>query len=793
MSQQLNETSLGSVFGAAGDSHGGIFIGPLRGASKKVMRRRLLYPTYKNSVGKNILVHNALSEEYIYNTEGKKVTGSDVELLCELGLTNKMMYKGGKFLHVEPKCASFPYCDQGAPDKPVRLISGTKQGMCEGCGDFCSVIAEQAGKSFEYIAEGFRNHTLNKLSEMTIMNEQKNHEFLSSIENSVHPDTYTKIKEFIETDKLNPDKTFNDLLEEVAHLMVKPKLRELSESIEKQDNPKKQNQQEMKGKKLELKNIAKANKKQIMESLMKSSVGKCVSEQLQSEGFLPHNDELNESLTLESSMETMMEDADLIDEMFDAVVEAKCDCSENIEKHIRENFDWSKNSEEDDEEEEADLDQEVEDEIDNDSEIAPLKSDKKTLEDLIDNIEALQLKYSSGEDDSDISASISGILIAAKDLKDEDGPTEDNIDLGDDTEGDIDLETDIDTEDDIDLGDDTDAIDVNVDTEDDIDLGDDSDIDLGADSDGENELDLGDEISSEDDVDLDLNAEDEPLEGETSTFQSLIDSIIELQTEYSSSEEHSNILASLTDMLNTAKDLKNQEDGIDTDSEIDDEIDVEGDIDLEDDSIDEIDGDDIITKKQFSEADSSKKATPVLDSKITASNKKGSTENDKQAKDAISSQKPNIKKTDSITPKKFEATKPQKKIEVKNLGRGNALDYDYDTELSEERKEVIKTQVRGVPPKDHVNVDHDSKTGEALLISAKDRSPQVAATGSSIPDAVIEKEDESYEKTTAVNEDLMRMRNLIMFDATKLKDKKKRDKIDEVKFLTEKIQKKKFL
>ena len=62
MKQRLNETSLGSVFGAAGDPNGGIFIGPLRGASKKVMNRRLLYPTYKNSAGKNTLVHNSLSE-----------------------------------------------------------------------------------------------------------------------------------------------------------------------------------------------------------------------------------------------------------------------------------------------------------------------------------------------------------------------------------------------------------------------------------------------------------------------------------------------------------------------------------------------------------------------------------------------------------------------------------------------------------------------------------------------------------------------------------------------------------
>lgn len=1045
MSQQLNETTLGSVFGAPGDPNGGIFIGPLSGVSKKIMHRRLLYPTYGNSTGKNTLVHNALSEEFIYNTEGKEVTGTDVEKLCELGLTNKMMFKGGKYLHIEPKCASFPYCDQGAPGKPVKLISGTKEGMCEGCGKYCSVIAEQSGKSLEYVAEGFRNYTLNKLSEMTNLNEQKVTNFLSSIENSVQPSVFIKIKEFLTKDKIDPDNTFEDLLREVNHLMVKSGARELSESIENLDNNTKQNINEMKGKKLELKHKAKGTKKEILESLMKSSVAKCMCEQLQKEGFLPVNDELNESLTLESSMETMMEDHDLINEMFEAITEAKCDCSDNIKKHIKEKYDWQKEDESDDEDtddwtDESDgiyntkkkkkstnldgdedsydlvenddvVDGEVEDEEVGDEEITDIEPEIEVIKDieidgdggddtfqsLIDTLLSLQTKYASDENGADTLGAINSMLTNAKSLKDQEETTGTNI------TGELADELEIEDEDALDEAtayrksiikanktlpktnkddDDEDAFFAKPNRvktmKDDGSVGSDYKAKLvdtmfdfrrefikvfsvrnpavapkddvnnqqrhimnnfvafckyydfeytrgitaptQFDGDGteipvkiseEQNAEYGDFLNilmsnytamppmdgmkgeTDDafltrlwDVENDHN-------GYTNAFQSMLNpnkrgffkqqeaiaskSITKNLTwqqqrilannrgedftahepvsikkdekgkvipepdttrpplphehQYDKLEDICSILFDKYDFIAKSANPINSDEVIDdekpergiTVSKDDDEEEAENSVDKygkDDEFVGEF-GDtdkeptaDELTRDsaksvaqpkdfnfgkgyddddaEFGDEDLNESALPMITAGVMASNKETAKQNDVQAKDAIASQKTVDQKVDGMKNQKFTASPAQKAIQDKGT-RKNNLDLDYDTELTDARKDQILTQVKGLAPKDHVNVDHDSKGGEALIQAAKDRAPQTAKDYSSIPDGVTIKQEDQYKTTTAVNEDLERMRKLIMFDATKLKEKRSREKVDEVKFLTEKIQTKKFL
>src|SRR5206468_7583066 len=100
------------------------------------------------------------------------------------------------------------------------------------------------------------------------------------------------------------------------------------------------------------------------------------------------------------------------------------------------------------------------------------------------------------------------------------------------------------------------------------------------------------------------------------------------------------------------------------------------------------------------------------------------------------------------------------------------LDLDYDQELTPERKAQILQQASGTAPKDHANVDHDSTAGQQLIDAAKARSGETTQQFSSIPDNTTIEKKEKYEVTTAVNEDIDRMRKLMSFDVTKLKEER---------------------
>lgn len=144
--------------GAAGTtsaSDGG-YLGPLGMVSKRKLYTRLS--------GDNILVKNPNDplNEHLYSVEGKMVTENDLVEWFGADMKQKPFYNGGRLVKIEPKCLAFPYCNQGSVDHPIKLIGESKKEMCPNCYEYVSQIAEEVGKSPEYIAKIIREKYLPK-------------------------------------------------------------------------------------------------------------------------------------------------------------------------------------------------------------------------------------------------------------------------------------------------------------------------------------------------------------------------------------------------------------------------------------------------------------------------------------------------------------------------------------------------------------------------------------------------------------------------------------------------------
>ncbi len=159
-------TSTASVLGSSDSSTYGGYIGPLGRISRKKLNSRLFNTwgdsSVKNSsgVGKVVEPPQGYMKEHVYSIEGKMVTEGDIQEWFGVDLSKKPSWNGGKLVQIEPKCAAFPYCSQGAIDKPIKLIGETKETMCPDCYKYCSEIAEATGKTPEVIAKIIRNKYL---------------------------------------------------------------------------------------------------------------------------------------------------------------------------------------------------------------------------------------------------------------------------------------------------------------------------------------------------------------------------------------------------------------------------------------------------------------------------------------------------------------------------------------------------------------------------------------------------------------------------------------------------------
>jgi hypothetical protein len=155
-------------------------------------------------------------------------------------------------------------------------------------------------------------------------------------------------------------------------------------------------------------------------------------------------------------------------------------------------------------------------------------------------------------------------------------------------------------------------------------------------------------------------------------------------------------------------------------------------------------------------------------------------ENEKNSKKDIGEMLKQSTDTQKTTQEKVENLKNQKyqlddkKTSIKNttLGFRNNLDLDYNSELSKDQKDKIKDEVKGVAPKDHANVDVDSKGGEDLLNSAENRRKEESIHDedwTSIPTKTDVTNNPDKEKDNLFKEEVIRMNNLIDYDKIRLK------------------------
>lgn len=149
-------------------------------------------------------------------------------------------------------------------------------------------------------------------------------------------------------------------------------------------------------------------------------------------------------------------------------------------------------------------------------------------------------------------------------------------------------------------------------------------------------------------------------------------------------------------------------------------------------------------------------------------------ENDDALKAAEKSQETEIEKVDNLKNQKHELNPGEMGIKDMAHGFRNNLDLDYSTGLSKEEKERILDLASGKAPEDHANVDHESKGGEKLINAAKERVKNGVNQDdySSAHDVTSIEDNEVYKKTTAVSEELNRMKNIFSYEDKLTKENK---------------------
>lgn len=295
----VNESaSVASVLGDPGSPTYGGFIGPLSRISKKKLNSRLFH-TWKDSsvkngvgVGRIAVPPQGYVKEHLYSTEGNLVTEGDLLEWFGGDLKQKPAYNGGHLVAVEPKCLAFPYCSQGAVDKPIKLIGEGKEHMCENCYGYCSHIAEETGKTPEFIAKLIREKYLAETIDMVKM-ENINESVIEQLNESIEllDENYTEENKNLENTNT------------MENIQLTPE-------------------------------FASKCMSGIMENKQLSD---CMYETLVQEGFLPET--LNEGETYEGYCKTMMEDAEICMEMVKScMMNEGSSCANEIANYISESW-----------------------------------------------------------------------------------------------------------------------------------------------------------------------------------------------------------------------------------------------------------------------------------------------------------------------------------------------------------------------------------------------------------------------------------------------------------------------
>jgi hypothetical protein len=295
----VNESaSVGSVLGDPGSPTYGGFIGPLSRISKKKLNSRL-FQTWKDSsvkngvgVGRIAVPPQGYVKEHLYSTEGNLVTEGDLLDWFGGDLKQRPAYNGGQLVAIEPKCLAFPYCSQGAVDKPIKLIGESKEHMCDNCYGYCSHIAKETGKTPEFIAKLIREKYLSETIDMVKM-DNINESVIKQLNESIEllDENYTEENKNLENTNT------------MENIQLTPEF---------------------------------ASK--CMSGIMENNkLAGCMYETLVNEGFLPET--LNEGETYEGYCKTMMEDAEICMEMVKScMMNEGSSCANEIANYISESW-----------------------------------------------------------------------------------------------------------------------------------------------------------------------------------------------------------------------------------------------------------------------------------------------------------------------------------------------------------------------------------------------------------------------------------------------------------------------
>lgn len=158
-------------------------------------------------------------------------------------------------------------------------------------------------------------------------------------------------------------------------------------------------------------------------------------------------------------------------------------------------------------------------------------------------------------------------------------------------------------------------------------------------------------------------------------------------------------------------------------------------------------------------------------------------ENKEITSSADKSQKTINQKVDNLKNQKYELNDTENDLKEKLTGFRNNLDLGYSNDLTKTQKDRIMDLASGKAPKDHANVDTESEAGDKLVDAAKLRvnNKNIGKDDyTSAHDVTSIEDHDVLQKTTAVNEQLKRMKDLYDYsDDFALKNKKKNSNEDD--------------
>jgi hypothetical protein len=302
----------------------GFFLGPLGKVPQNIIRRRIYFPG-----GKKNLVEppQGYVNEHLYSTDGKVLNEADLNDLFGNALTKQKpsFSSNGRMVMYEPKCMAFPYCSQGAVDKPVKLIGESKQEMCESCFEYINTIAEAVNKKPKTIARMIREFVLREEHvDIPMYNlSEENGRLIAEDGNPAFAEDI-KFKTIEEAQKYLDNNKISGIVEGIYNKNNNEKtdITEMTNNHEEKDH----------GKRM-------LARRKMLEALsMDENLKECMYEVMSMEGFAPIKEDLNEGENWESTMNTMMEDDQMCEEAYNAIMMNESECAGKMKTWMNETY-----------------------------------------------------------------------------------------------------------------------------------------------------------------------------------------------------------------------------------------------------------------------------------------------------------------------------------------------------------------------------------------------------------------------------------------------------------------------